>query len=127
MLLGVGASGIFIARWELTHIFQLPLSSLSSVAQATILTQYRFLKSAELSYGLFCFHFRSEIFQNGGLRFLFVTMVFLGVGARALSLFIDGTPHWAFLMFAILEFITGLLMLIKPQGANEAEPSAARR
>ncbi len=118
MLIGVGASGIFIAHWELTHVFRLPLSSLGAEVQATILTQYRFLKSAEFSFGLFCYYFRKEIFQGTSLRFLFVTMVFLGVGARVLSLFIDGMPHWAFLVFATLEAVTGILMLIAPRTAK---------
>jgi hypothetical protein len=112
MLLGVGASGIFIAPWELTHIFQLPLASLSPEVQATMLTQYRFLKSAELSFGLFCYCFRADIFQRAKMRHLFVAMVYIGVGARVLSLLVDGRPNWAFIAFAALEFVTGTLMLI---------------
>ena len=44
MLLGVGASGIFVARWELTHVFSMPLVAGTTIT-ATMLNQYRFLKA----------------------------------------------------------------------------------
>jgi Domain of unknown function (DUF4345) len=117
MFIGVGASGIFIARWELTHVFNMPIAALTPQVKATMLTQYRFLKSAELSYGLFGFFFRSQIFTGGAIRNLFVTAVFLGVFARVLSVFVDGVPAWEFLVFAALEFVTGVLILTAPQAA----------
>lgn len=114
MFIGVGASGIFIATWELPHIFHLPLNTLTPHVRATMLTQYRFLKSAELSYGLFSFFYRNEIFAGGPVRRLFVTAVFLGVFARVFSVFVDGMPAWEFIAFAALEFVTGILILTAP-------------
>ena len=125
MFIGVGASGIFIASWELPHIFHLPLSMLTPEVRATMLTQYRFLKSAELSYGLFAFFFREAIFAGETVRKLFVTAVFLGVFARVLSVFVDGLPGWIWLAFAGLEAITGILMWTAPVAVRGAVAQGA--
>ncbi len=111
MLLGVGASGIFIAQWELSRLFAVDLAGMGSEPAATLLTQYRFLKSTELVFGLFCWLFRHAIFAGGEARRLFFIGLFGGVGARLFSLITDGRPHWIFLLFAALELICGLLML----------------
>ena len=125
MFIGVGASGIFIAAWELPHIFHMPLDTLTPEVRATMLTQYRFLKSAELSYGLFAFFYRNAIFAGEAVRKLFVTAVFLGVFARVLSVFIDGMPGWIWLVFAAMEAITGVLVWTAPT-AVISSPSASR-
>jgi len=127
MLLGVGASGIFVAAWELTRVFGIPLAGLDPRVRATMLNQYRFLKSAELSFGLFSLFFRERIFDEAAVRTLFVTMVFLGVGARVFSVVVDGAPHWAFLAFAALEFVTGIAMLTGwPAPKSPASPTAGQ-
>ena len=127
MFIGVGASGIFIASWELPRIFHMPLSTLTPEVRATMLTQYRFLKSAELSYGLFAFFFRAEIFAGETVRKLFVTAVFLGVFARVLSVFVDGMPGWIWLTFAGLEAITGVLIWIAPVTTQSRNLAGASR
>ena len=109
MLLGIGASGILIAPWELKHVFMLPLDSLADKVQATLLNQYRFMKAVELSFGLFCWVWHRSIFQPGLFNRVFLVGVFLGVAARLLSWLIDGQPHWVFLIFAVLELLTGIL------------------
>ena len=111
MLLAIGASGIFIARWELSRLFAVDLAGMGAGPAATLLNQYRFLKSTELAFGLFCWLFRHAIFAGGNARRLFFIGLFGGVGARLLSLIVDGPPHWIFLLFAALELICGLLML----------------
>ncbi len=115
MLLGVGGSGILIASWELPHIFAVDLSAMAARPAATLLNQYRFLKSMELAFGLFCWVYRRDIWAGGTARRLFLAGVFGGVAARIVSLAMDGVPHPAFLAFAGLELICGLLMLIQPQ------------
>ena len=107
-------AGIFSASWEISWVFGIPLGKLDPHVRATMLNQYRFLKSAEFSFGLFCYFFRNRIFAEVAVRRLFAAMVFLGVGARLYSVAIDGTPHWAFLAFALLEFVTGVLMISAP-------------
>jgi hypothetical protein len=114
MLLGVGGSGVLIAPWELPHIFAVDLSAMGAQPAATLLNQYRFLKSMELAFGLFCWLYRRPIWAGGQARGLFLAGVFAGVAARAISIGVDGVPHWAFLVFAALELVCGLLMAIQP-------------
>lgn len=114
MLLGVGGSGVLIAGWELPHIFSVNLSTMAPQQAATLLTQYRFLKSMEFAFGLFCWVYRRWIWTGGTARRLFLAGVFGGVAARLISLVMDGVPHWAFLVFAGLELICGVLMMLQP-------------
>jgi hypothetical protein len=109
MLLGIGASGILIASWELKNVFSLPLDSLPAEVQATFLNQYRFMKAVELSFGIFCWVWRHSIFQPGLFNRVFLSGVFLGVAARLLSWLIDGQPQLVFLIFTALELLTGVL------------------
>lgn len=109
MLLGVGASGIFVARWELTHVFSMPLVAGTTIT-ATMLNQYRFLKAMEFAFGVFCATSHRQIFCHTRENTVFLAGVFAGVGARLLGWSVDGTPHIAFVIFAVLELITGLLV-----------------
>jgi hypothetical protein len=110
MLVGIGASGVFVAPWELRTVFALPLDALDAARRASILNQYRFLKSVEFAFGVFCVLDRAAIFTPSASRRLFLTGVFGGVFARTASLLADGMPHWAFLAFAALELVTGVLV-----------------
>ena len=110
MLVGVGASGLFIAPWELRTVFGLPLGTLPDIVEATLLNQYRFLKSLELAFGIFCLAWRHEIFRRGRAHTVFVAGVVLGVSARLGSWAINGRPQTTFLIFAALELITVLLV-----------------
>ena len=112
VLLGAGGSGIFIAEWELATIFHLDLSALDEQSRSTMLNQYRFLKSVELGFGVLCILFRKEIFTAPQILRVFLIILFLGVGARTLSVIIDGMPHWAYIGFIVGEFITGVLVFI---------------
>jgi hypothetical protein len=114
MLPGVGGSGVLIARWELPNIFAVDLSAMAAQPAATLLNQYRFLKSMELAFGLFCWLYRGPIWAGGQARVLVLAGVFAGVAARTVSLAMDGVPQWAFPVFAALELVCGLLMAIQP-------------
>jgi Domain of unknown function (DUF4345) len=111
MLLVVGASGVFVADWELTRVFAVRLDDMDTLARSTILNQYRFLKSAEFAFGLFCVACRSEIFRTHKYNRLFLIGLFGGVAARVLAIALDGWPHWVFLAFLALELTTGVLVL----------------
>lgn len=113
MLLGVGGSGIVIAEWELTHIFAVRLDDMDKLARATILNQYRFLKSVEFAFGLFAAWCSWEIFCVHKYNRIFLIGLFGGVAARTLAIALDGVPHWAFLVFLALELVTGVLVLIE--------------
>jgi hypothetical protein len=110
-LLVLGGLGIFTGAWELDRIFGIDLVGMGAERTASLLNQYRFLKAIEFGFGLFCFMFWREIFQSRVFNRLFVLVVFLGAGARALSIVIEGWPHWGFTAVTILEFLTGFVVV----------------
>jgi hypothetical protein len=111
MLVGIGVSGIFIAPWELTRVFGIPLGSLESRTRATMLNQYRFLKALELGFGAYAVVFRREIFTVAEYHRLFLFVLFAAALSRVLSMVIDGLPTAAFIVLTVLEFVTGTLIL----------------
>ena len=111
MLLAVGTSGIFIARWELARVFHVPLATYPAGVRATLLNQYRFLKAMELGYGAWSAALHREIFADARFHLLFLFVLFAAVAARLLSMAIDGRPHGAFIAFTVLELVTGALVL----------------
>jgi Domain of unknown function (DUF4345) len=110
MLIGIGASGVLVARWELVNVFAVPLATLNDTVQATLLNQYRFLKALELAFGIFCVSFRHDVFRSGVAHRVFLAGVFAGVAARLGSWIADGDPRPLFLLFAALELVTGVLV-----------------
>jgi Domain of unknown function (DUF4345) len=108
----VGASGIFIARWELATVFHVDLGAMSDEARSTLINQYRFLKALEFGFGIFCVLFRREIYKDPRFNRLFLSVVLLGVGARVLSMAVDGWPHWAFIVLTILELLTFVVVAL---------------
>jgi len=106
----LGGAGIFTGKWELQRIFRIDLSSMSPVAQANLLNQYRFLKAVESGFGLFCVLYRREIYRVPAFNRLFLSIVFLGAAARALAIALNGRPHWAFTGITVLEFLTGIVV-----------------
>jgi hypothetical protein len=125
MLVGVGASGMVIAPWELSKLFEIPLGTLSETAQATLLNQYRFLKALELAFGLYCVGFRHEIFKPGLAHRVFLAGLFSGVAARLGSWLVDGQPRTVFLAFALLELITGVLVSYAVTRLRARQPAQA--
>jgi hypothetical protein len=111
-LLVLGGLGVFTGAWEIRSIFQIDLEGMGREATANLLNQYRFLKAVEFGFGLFCFVFRNEIFRLLVFNRLFVSVVFLGAAARALSIVLEGWPHWGFIGVTLLEFLTGIVVVI---------------
>jgi hypothetical protein len=110
MLIGIGASGTLIAPWELRTVFDVPLAGFTDPVQATLLNQYRFLKAIELAFGIFCLAFRREIFDLTTAHRVFLAGLFAGVAGRLGGWLLDGAPKPVFLLFAVLELVTGLLV-----------------
>ncbi|MGH2627049.1 MAG: DUF4345 domain-containing protein [Anaerolineales bacterium] len=110
-LLLLGGAGIFTAEWELARIFDVDLAGMSR-DDSSLLNQYRFLKAVEFGIGLFCLVFRREIYSVRAFNRLFLAVVFLGAGARALSIALDGWPHWSFTGIMVLEFLTGIVVAL---------------
>jgi hypothetical protein len=111
-LVVLGGLGIFTGKWELATIFRIDLAGMSHEAQDNLLNQYRFLKAVEFGFGLFCVLFRREIYRNPLYNRLFLSIVFLGAAARALSIVVDGWPHWAFTAITVLEFLTFIVVAL---------------
>ncbi len=103
MLVVVGSAGIVAARWELATVFGIDPSAWSLTTQATMLNQYRFLKSVELGAGVFCLAYRSSIMAGGRASAVFLALVGFGVAARTLAWILDGRPATAFIIFLVLE------------------------
>lgn len=110
MLVGVGATGILTAAWELQTVFLIPIDTYDAMTRATLLNQYRFLKAVELSCGVYLFLFRHAIFKAPTHHRLFLLIVFGGVAARGLSFAVDGRPAWPFVAFTGAELATGLIV-----------------
>lgn len=108
----LGAAGIVNGRWEIERIYAVDLGSLGQERTATLLNQYRFLKAAEFGFGLFCFVFRDEIFTRRVFNRLFLWVVFVGAGARALSMMIEGLPHWSMTGVTVFEFAAGIVIAL---------------
>ncbi len=119
MVLGLGAGGILVAQWELTHVFDVPLDQMDASARATLLNHYRFLRSVEVGFGTFMLLGRREIFLPTTYSRIFIIGAFANGGSRVLSMVMDGVPHWAFVTFAVLELTAAVLVWICARKAGE--------
>jgi hypothetical protein len=123
MLVAVGAAGILTARWELATVFGIDPSAWPADIQATMLNQYRFLKSLELGAGIFCFVYRPAILAGGRASAVFLAIVGLGVCARTIAWIVDGRPAPLFVVFLLLEacvFIAITLHLRMSDGSQRS-------
>lgn len=102
-LVGVGAFGLFYLHWELGTFYGLGPDDLQGKDGATLLNQFRFLKSIELTFGIFSLIYRRDILSGGLNCTIFLTGLALGAFARASSWIFDGTPHTSFLFYLFAE------------------------
>lgn len=105
LLLAAGAWGIVGARLDVRWLLHVDLASLSSKAEADLLSQYRFLRAMEFGFGLFALRFRREIFASGPHNALFLVGMGAGVVARLWSLAADGRPGTPMLVFLGWELV----------------------
>jgi len=104
-LVGVGALGLFYLQWELSTFYGLTTNDFQGKDGATLLNQFRFLKSIELTFGIFSLIYRRDILSGGLNCTIFLTGLALGAFARASSWVFDGTPHSSFLFYLFAEVI----------------------
>ena len=123
MLVVVGAAGIVSARWEFAAVYGIDPSTWSSDTQATMLNQYRFLKSVELGAGVFCLAYRRAIMDGGRAAAVFLTIVGLGVAARSFAWHVDGRPATAFIVFLVLEALVFVAVVLHLRIKNGPRPA----
>ena len=111
MLLLVGIAGIFTAEWELRHLYGLSFGEWPQ-AEATFLSQYRFLKGVELGAGAFCLILGPAIMSGGRAAVTFLMLIAGGILARAFAWAVDGTPAWPMLVFLGLETLVLAVYLV---------------
>lgn len=103
LLVLAGAWGVVFAEVDFPLLIGLELDDVPADAEANLLSQYRFLRAIELGFGVFALLHRHEIFENVRYNALFLSVMAAGVGARLLSLVLDGTPNAAMLYFLVTE------------------------
>ena len=111
-LIVVGGSGVFIAEWELQHVFALDTAALAPSVEATLLNQYRFLKAIEFAAGVVCLIGFERIFGEPRITRLFLLLVGAGAAARVLAIVADGWPEPVFLIFLALELAVFVLVAL---------------
>jgi hypothetical protein len=105
-LIGAGASGALFAKIDLALISGFrPQEELPRVTAANVLSQHRFLRAIELGFGLFALRFHKEIKSVRAYNGLFLSVMMLGVGARALGRAADGRPRASAYAFAGSELV----------------------
>jgi hypothetical protein len=92
ILVVAGAWGVVGARVDMHLLLRVHLGDLPHRAQANLLSQYRFLRAIELGFGLFALRYWREIFRQRSYNQIFLIAMACGVGARLLSLALDGLP-----------------------------------
>lgn len=123
MLVVVGAVGIVSARWEFGAVYGIDSSAWSPDTQATMLNQYRFLKSVELGAGVFCLAYRKSIMNGGLAATVFLTIVALGVCARSFAWIVDGRPATAFIVFLLLEALVFVAVVLQLRMKDGSQPA----
>ena len=109
-LVGAGASGVLLARYDLRWLVGLHLGSLRPSIEANLGGQYRFLRSIELGFGLFALTYRREIFRLRQFNRLFLGTMGCGIVARLIGLGVDGVPSAAMLFFLAFEAFAFVLV-----------------
>jgi hypothetical protein len=109
VLLLAGAWGIVFARFDQDVLLRLDLQTLPDQTQSNVLSQYRFLRAAELGFGAYAFAHRREILSGIGAM-LFLSIMAAGIAARLISLVVDGRPGLPFYLFLVFELV-GLVLI----------------
>ncbi len=81
-----------MARVDASLLFDLEIDGLAPRTEASLLSQYRFLRAIELSFGLWAMIHRAAIHTRRDANRLFLSVMAAGVAARLLSLALDGSP-----------------------------------
>lgn len=103
LLIAAGAWGIVGAHVDFSVLLGLRVEQMEPEAAANVLSQYRFLRAAELGFGLFSWRYRREIFTSRAENRLFLGVMAAGVTARLISVVVDGVPSLPMMAFLAWE------------------------
>jgi Domain of unknown function (DUF4345) len=106
ILIGLGARGMFWPDW-----------SAGDSAATAMHHQLRFLNAILLTFGLFSLVYRKDILAGGLNCTIFLTGLFLGAFARAVSWVLDGTPLTASQLFLLFQTVTFLFVWLNARKA----------
>jgi len=105
LLVIAGAWGMAFARVDMSWLFQIRIETLDPVAQASLLSQYRFLRAIELAFGLWALSQAHAIHTKKVPNRLFLIGMGAGVLGRLISLPVDGRPSWPMFFFLATELV----------------------
>ena len=117
LLIVAGGWGVVGARFDHRLLFGFDPGTLPPSADASLVSQYRFLRAIELGFGVFSLVFRSEIFTLWLFNRVFLGGMTLGVVARLVSLVMDGRPRAIFYFFLVSEAIGAALLFFYTRNA----------
>ncbi|MCY1043255.1 DUF4345 family protein [Corallococcus sp. bb12-1] len=116
LILVGGVLGLLVPRWGplafevyARGVFDagLPDQTLGSA-----LNQYRYMKSMEFGFGVFCVCFRDFIYTDRRFNRFYLGIIFLGTAERALSVLLDGMPRPFYVAAIFIELSVGLIVFI---------------
>lgn len=110
LLVIAGAWGIWFARIDMPWLFHVHLETLDPVAQASLLSQYRFLRGIEMAFGVWALVQRRAIHTDRTSNRIFLLGMGAGVLGRLISLSVDGRPYWSMLFFLGTELLGVVLI-----------------
>jgi hypothetical protein len=116
LILAGGVLGLLVPRWGplafevfARGIFDAPLPERTL---ASALNQYRYMKSMEFGFGLFCVLFRPLIYTDVRFNRFYLGILLLGTFERALSLVLDGMPRPFYVRAIFIELAVFLIVLV---------------
>ncbi len=120
-----GFWGAFINPWfDHRWLYHIDVRALPDFERINMLSQYRFLRALELSFGVISVSFVKEIFSEARFNRLYLMGMGAGTLGRIISLIFDGNPSgwmWVFLVFEAVAWILIFLFARKEiYGKNTA-------
>ncbi len=107
-----GAWGVVAARLDVSWFLGLDLGDVSADAETNLLAQDRFLRAVELGFGIVSLVYWRQIFRLRAFNRPFLAIMAAGVGARLLSLAVDGVPSAVMLAFLGYELVGVAVILV---------------
>jgi len=130
-LIVAGLWGAVFAARDIRLISGVETGRLPVDQGAALLSQYRFLRAIELGFGVFALVYRERVFADRSVNLAFLTIMGLGIAARALGFLVEGHPDPFMVFFAAYEAVAIVVIAIVTRPARaaargRADPSSVR-